>query len=55
LKGRLGSGVSLEQAKFAAEKRSLNFSNPETDLGQFVLPAKSGLPSVTSNLPQSGH
>jgi len=34
-----GSGVSLEQAKFAAEKRSLNFSSPEADLGQFVLPA----------------
>ena len=39
LKVSSGSGVSLEQAKFAAEKRTLNFSSPEADLGQFVLPA----------------
>jgi hypothetical protein len=34
--------VSLEQLKFTGENRPLNFSNPEADLGQFVLPAMTG-------------
>jgi hypothetical protein len=38
-----GSGVRLEQLKFTGENRPLNFSDPEADLAQFVLPATSRL------------